>query len=508
MENYSLAVIGSGSGNIVIDAAIKKGVKCALIEKGKFGGTCLNHGCIPTKVLTTVADDIRKLQRMSEIGIQVGNYKVDFEKIRSRVLSKIAENEGVKQHYDEQENVDVYQAEAKFVSDNEIALHFEDGSVKNITADKIVIAAGAKTRVPDVEGLEEVGYLTSESFFADKFPDKLYDSLIIVGGGYIGMEFAHIFSSLGTKVTVLQRGSKVMPRSDEDISKAAYMAFSALGIEILTNCDFFKVEKSNGKKVAHYKDKISGDILKVVADEILVSTGIMSAAEEFGIKNTSVKSDDRGYIMTNELLQTTAKNIYALGDANGVFQFKHKANYEAETIAHNMFEVENGNYRFVSYDAVPNATFTYPQIASVGMTEKEAIQNGYKIKTAKNHYSQTAKGYALGYKANTVFDGFAKIIVDDATQKILGVHIMGDEAALLLQPYVELMNAGVKHIRAINDDITSPLADKLRASNHTIEYEPGTLQSTDNIMVSHPSLAEVSMWTRYMDFKDSEEKIK
>lgn len=502
MKKYDVAVIGSGSGNIVIDTAVAKGLKCALIEKNKFGGTCLNHGCIPTKVLTTVADSIRKTQKNNDIGVEVNSYKINFPKIKQRVFEKTMENEQVREYYENLENVDVYHGEGRFLDDNRLKITLEDGSTEEIFADKIIIAVGARTQIPQIDGLDETGYITSESFFGNEFPSSPYESLVIIGGGFIGVEFAHIFSSLGTKVTILQRNINLMPRADEDIIKKATESYISAGIDVATKTQLLKVEKHGNKKKVYYKDVRTNQNLYVVADEIMLCTGLVSNADTLDIQNTSVELDQRGYIPTNELLQTTSKSIYAIGDINGIYQFKHVANMEAEILSHNLFEAENRDYRFMSYNAVPSATFSFPQIASVGMTQKEALEKGYDINVAINHYSNTAKGYALGYKKGSIMDGFVKIITENFSNKILGVHIIGEEASLLLQPYVELLNTGLKYLEPINMQITSNLVDELRANDYTFTNPPYTLASTDNCMVTHPSLAEVSMWTKYMHFEN------
>ena len=502
MEKFDVIVIGSGSANIIIDIALEKGLKCAMVENGKFGGTCLTRGCIPTKVMVTVADFIRHTEKISKIGIKASISSIDFKKISKRVWEKIDESKQVYEYYKSKENLTLYEGTAKFISDKEIKIIHNDNSKQDsiITADKIVIGAGARTKVPKLEGIKEVSYLTSESFFGEKYPEKPFETLTIIGGGYIGIEFAHIFSALGTKVEVVQHNKFILPKEDREISLKAYEILTkSYGINIHTNKDTIKAYMKDGKKALEFKDITTGEIHTVVSDEIIVAPGVMSNADLMDISNTNI-SLNKGYIRTNEFLETSVEGVYAVGDINGLMQFRHKANYESEILAHNLFELEDGDYEFARYDVVPAVAYIHPQVAHVGLTEKEAIEQGYDIKIAKHHYSDTAKGFALGYEKGDIDDGFAKIIVENKTDKILGVHIIGDEASVLIQPYVELMNSGKKYIKIINEDIASDITKKLRDENYSIYLDSNTKKLTDKTMVAHPSLSEVSIWTKYMNF--------
>ena len=514
MKNYDVIVIGSGSANIVIDEAISHGKKCALIEMGKCGGTCLTRGCIPTKVMVSVADFIRQAKHVEKIGLKIHDIDVNFDLIKQRVEKKInLESNEVYEYYASQKNVDVYKATAKFVSNKEIKVIYNDKSKGEeiITGQLIIIGAGARTKIPKIEGMEEVKYITSESFFGDKFPNKPYKSLTVIGGGYIGMEFAHIFSALGSEVNVVQHNKYILPKEEREISTKALEIFSSYGINIFTNKDTIRMYEEDGLKVLEFKDITTGEVQSVKSEEIIVCPGVKSNADLLDIENTDI-SLKNGYIRTNEFLETTVPDVYAIGDINGMYQFRHKANYEAETLSHNLFDAKlkkeneestNKNHEFVYYDTVPAVTYTFPQVAHVGLTEKEALEKGYEIKIAKHFYSQTAKGYSLGYDAGDLNDGFIKIIIDKNDETILGVHIIGEEASLLLQAYVELMNSGIKTLKVMNEDITSRITDIYRKDeNYYISRKSNTLELTNNTMVSHPSLSEVSMWTRYMEFKD------
>ena len=233
MKHYDCIFIGTGSANIILEEALKLGLSCAQIEKDKFGGTCLNRGCIPTKVLTTAADDLLEINRMQKIGIQAELKGFDWELITSRVKYQINQNIELRKFYKQTKNLDVYEGIARFINDRiiEININNSDERVK-ITADKIYIGAGGRTNIPKIEGIENIDYLTPESIFLNKFPEKPYESLLIIGGGAIGCEFAHIFNAFGTKVTLVQHNVRLLPKVDHELSSALFLAYKNRDIQI------------------------------------------------------------------------------------------------------------------------------------------------------------------------------------------------------------------------------------------------------------------------------------
>lgn len=497
MKKYDVIVIGSGAGNIIIEEALLKGLKCALIEKDKFGGTCLTRGCIPTKVLATTADKIVELNKLNKIGIEIENYTFDWEKISNRVWEKINESQSLKEFFKNEKNLDVYEGAAFFKNDNTLQVNLNSGEIsEELTADKIFIGVGSRTNVPKIKGLEETSYITSESFFGSKYPQKPYSSLTIIGSGAIGMEFAHIFNSFGTKVNILVRGSRVLSKEDEEIASVVAKRFEERGINIIYNCDFIEAKMHGIKKMITVKDKVTGEEKKILSEEILVASGVKSNADLIKIENTSVKTDDKNYIVTNEFLETSAPNIYAFGDINGIYQLRHKANYEADILAYNHFISNDVNdLRFARYDNTPSVTFISPQVANVGLTEKQAISQGYEIEVGKHYYNQTAKGFSLGYSEND--KEFAKVIIDKKSKKILGFHAVGYEASLLIQPFLNMMNAGKTYVEAINEEISSEKTKEARKNKLYREMNPNLMSTIRETMVPHPALNEVGIWTFY-----------
>ncbi|MDO5063338.1 MAG: FAD-dependent oxidoreductase [Peptostreptococcaceae bacterium] len=497
MKKYDMIIIGTGAGNIILEAALEQGLRCAQIERGKFGGTCLTRGCIPTKVMATFADKLIEMKEAKEIGISCENIRFDWDLMSKRVWEKIDESKELRDFYKNTENLDVYEGTGYFVEDKVIEVELNDGTIsKRITADKIFIGVGGRTNVPKLEGLEEVGYLTSETLFGEKYPERPYDSLIIIGGGAIGTEFAHIFNAVGTKVSMVQRNVRLLPKEDEEVSSLIMECYKERGIDLYLNTNTVLVKKHGSKKMLTIEDKTTGERKNLVADEILVAPGIVSNSDLIKIQNTSIATDERGWIKTNEFLETNVEDVWAFGDVNGRQQFRHKANYEADIIAHNCFMNKMPeDYRWARYDLVPAVTFCYPQVAHVGMTEKAAKEAGHSIEVGKHLYNQTAKGFALGYEKND--NEFAKIIIDKKTKKILGFHAIGHEAAMLIQPYLNLMNAGETVLQPINEEIGSETTKRLRQDPPKRALDPNLLTTVRETMVPHPALSEVGIWVYY-----------
>lgn len=498
MKKYDVILIGTGSANIIADAAIVQGLSVAIIERGSFGGTCLNRGCIPTKVMVTAASRIREIREGGRIGVFADNARLDWDILSKRLWEKIDESKSIQGYYDKFPNVDTYNGTAAFVDNHTLDVTLNDGTEATIQGDKIFIATGGRTNIPRIEGLDDVGYLTSESFFGESFPKKPYKSLIIIGGGPIGCEFAHVFDAAGTKITIVQHNARLLPKEDEAISAFILKQFRSYGMDVRLKQDTVSVTLRDGLKVLKIRDIDTGEEAEVAAEEILVAPGIKPTTDLLHIENTDVRLDKRGYIETNEFLETTADGIWALGDINGMAPFRHKANYEAEIIAHNLFSGnEPENWRWASYDIIPAVTYTYPEVAQVGLSEENAKKKGYDVETAINHYSASAKGYAMGFEPGQDDDGFVKLVVDKKTKFILGAHIVGPEASILIQPFINNLMSGDHTIKPVHEDIASETAKKLRALPLTRTLTPKSVYTFSETMTPHPSLSEVVMWTRY-----------
>ncbi len=490
MKKFDIAVIGGGSGLMVIDAALNKKMKCAIIEKAKFGGTCLTRGCIPSKMLVYPADLIRETQKSSRIGLDFSPPAINWDTVANRMWRQISYSSKIKEGLNQSEGLTVYTGIGEFTSSKTMRVSSEAGNeIEEFEADRFIIAAGARSFVPNIEGLNDVGYVTSETFFGDKFPANPWKSLIIIGGGAIGAEFAHIFSSFGTKVTMIERRPHILSGEEEEISQFVEKQFRHNNIDLFTNYKINFVEKANGNKLLLIEENSTGNTTSVQAEEIFVSSGIIPNSDLLKLEKAGVETDARGWISTNEYLETSQKNIWAIGDINGKYQFRHKANYEATILIRNLFETDEK--KVVKYESVPWAIFTWPQVAHVGLTESQAKSRGLKIWIGKNYYSDVAGGIAMGYSKRSEDDGFVKIIVGE-NKKIIGVHIVGPYSAMLLQPFVYLMNTEYQ-CKCINEK-TSKKNEHSSKLSSVLCPQSGSYLPIDDSMIIHPSLNELTAW--------------
>jgi len=422
MKEYGLIVIGSGAGMNVVDAALERGLKVAIVEEGPLGGTCLNRGCIPSKVLVHAADAIRDAEDAARAGVRLRLEGVDYGAIKRRMWDIVLTGrhemeEGAKQV----QGLDLYNMIGSFVSDYTLQVGNE-----LIRAPKIVIASGARAQIPPVPGLDSVRYHTYRTIFDVEVQPK---SIVILGGGYIGCEFAHFFSAIGTRVTVVGRNPVLLPHEEPETSLLVKKRLSQHA-EIRTGTDTLRVGPSSNGVAVTVKDPAEGVEKVLEAELLLVATGVRSNSDWLKPEKTGVRTDDKGWIQTDQYLQTSKSNIYALGDALGRNMYRHTANYEASVVRNNLFAESR-----VSLDlhAVPHAVFTNPQVGQVGMTEEEA-KAGRKVMVGVSRYTDAAMGYAYGDE-----EAFAKVLVEYPTRKILGATVVGPQASNLVQQVVNLM---------------------------------------------------------------------
>ncbi|MHA2036187.1 MAG: dihydrolipoyl dehydrogenase [Promethearchaeota archaeon] len=487
METYELVVIGSGAGLSVLNVGLQVGMKCALVEDTKLGGTCLTRGCIPSKVLVHPADLIREAQHAKKVGIHLNVEKIDWDLISKRMWSQIDESKQMEEGLSSVPNLNLFRGTGEFVGEYEMEVWSRDGkeSIGRFKGERFVITSGARTIIPPIKGIEEVGYVTSKSFFGDKFPKQPWKSLIIIGGGVIAAEFAHIFSAMGTEVTIIEMLPRLITTEEPEISEFLEQNFKK-HMTIHVNYKAIKASSKKKNKSIIAQNMNNGKEIEINAEEILIAAGRRSNADILKVNIAGIETDEKGWIKTNQYLETNKKNIWCFGDANGLYQFRHKANYESEICTNNIFGPEDQK-KATDYSSVPWAIFTYPQIGHVGMTQAEAIEKGYEIFVAKKKYSTIAKGFAMGYNADDVDDGFAKLIVDKS-YRILGAHVVGPNAALLVQPFVYLMNSG------FTCSLPEPQEEKNIPKFERACPEAGSFMPIYNSMVIHPSLNEVTGW--------------
>ncbi len=423
MERFDVIVIGSGSGMNVAASAVQQGFKTALVERGKMGGTCINVGCVPSKMLIYPADVISSLQEARKIGIHASVNSVDFGNIMTRMHELVNSDSGNQARAVEATpNLTWFKETGEFISDYTMQV-----GAHTIMAEMIFIVSGARAGVPLIKGIENISYLTSDTILQLTSPPK---SILIVGGGYVGMEYAHFFSAIGTKTTVIQRPNRVLPDEEPEISDLLKLEMQRR-MEIYTGFEVIEAKQEGNVKTLVAKNSNDGSIKELSAEAVMVATGRVSNADILKPEKTGVKLDEHGFIKVNDYLETNKKNIWAFGDATGREMFKHVANYEAGIVWHNAIHNHKVKMNFM---AAPHAVFTHPQVASVGLTEAEAKQQKYKILVGRALYKETAMGNAMGKP-----EGFVKVIVERETGKILGSHIIGAEASILIQEIVNAM---------------------------------------------------------------------
>lgn len=424
MKEYDLIIVGTGSALNYTGSIIEMNpdIKIAVIDKDDPGGICLTRGCIPSKLLLYPADLIRLIGSASKFGIDVELKKIDFRKIMERMENIISEDiEMIRRGLSSNPNIDYFKNVAEFAAPYKIKVGSDI-----ITSKKIFLCTGSKPLIPDIKGLEDAGYHTSDTILKIK---ELPGSIAIIGGGYIAAEYGHFFSAMGSRVTVIGRNPQFIPEEEPEISALAIREMSKY-MEIITGNEVLEVRKEEGRKKIHARDQSSSDDLIVSADEILVASGRgpnMDISPEKG----GIKTDEKGWIAVNEYLETSQSGIWAFGDADGKYLFKHVANYESMVVFYNAFLRKKMK---VDYHAIPHAVFSYPEIASVGLKEKEGLEKYGEILIGFQRYEDTAKGIAMEAR-----DFFVKVIVEKDKNRILGSHIIGPHASILIQEIVDLM---------------------------------------------------------------------
>ncbi len=422
MKTYDIIVIGAGGGTKLVTPPSKLGLKVAVIEKSKLGGTCLNRGCIPSKMLIHPADVATEITEAGKFDIKVGKFSVNWKKLVTRVNKEItADSNSIAVAYKKNKNIDYYPHEAKFVSDKVVEVNG-----KKITAKKIFIAVGARPRIPNIPGLAGTPYMTSTKALQNtKQPKKL----IVIGGGYIGVELGHFYAGLGTDVQFLVRGrmvnredSEVIDEFEKTFSKRHKVHFGVNTEKISYKNKIFSVttKDKNGKK----------KVLK--ADALLVATGVVPNSDTLELKNTKIKIDDKGFVKVNKFLETSVKDVYALGDVIGRYLFRHSVNFEGEYLFKTLYV--DKKKKAISYPPMPHAIFSNPQVAGVGLTEEEAKAKKIDYVVGLNRYENSAMGMALRSES-----GFVKLIFNKKNKRLIGVHMIGAEASNMVHIAIAFM---------------------------------------------------------------------
>ncbi len=425
MNNYDVIVIGSGSGGIILENAIKDGLSVALIDRGPIGGTCLNDGCIPSKSLIFTADRIMEIHEAHKFDINARIDSVDFSKViqRARNLVDSSRNH-IKTNIQRILGSNYYHSEAHFVND-----HVLDVGGKQIYGKKIFIVAGARPYIPEISGINTVSYITYENVLDLR---ELPESMIIIGGGFIAVEYAHFFDAMGCKVTILQKESLLAPREEPEISALLTNKLSQRMV-VETSTDVMEILGKDDEYIVHTKNRKTGLAKEFRAQRLFVASGRVSNADTLNLASTGVEMDKDCCVKVDQFYETTRENIWAFGDVIGNKMFKHVANREAIYAWNNSV---NDNKMSLDYDAVPHVIFTHPQVASVGLTEAEASQNR-DILVSEAKYTDVAYGQIAMDD-----DTFGKAIIEEKTGRILGFHVIGPHSSMIIQEVVNAIDHG------------------------------------------------------------------
>lgn len=410
-------VIGAGPGGYV--AAIRAaqlGAKVTVVEKEYLGGTCLNWGCIPSKAMIAAADAFQAVKHAGTYGVQVsGEVTMDFEKMMARTAKVVQTLRGGVGMLFKKNKITHVEGFAKFKDAHTIEVE-KNGEVKTLRAKNFILAMGSSViylNVPGLVGGREDGVWTSDDAVTAPFAPK---SMLILGGGAVGVEFSYVFNALGSKVTLVEMMPNLIPLSDEDLGKELGKVLKKQGVDVRTAATLEKVEKVEGGWKAFVKSA-DGKVDEVVVEVVLLGVGRKANTEGMNLEGVGVKLHRRGVELVDDTMVTHCPNIYAIGDVTGRIQLAHVASHEGIVAAHNIVE---GKKNMADYKAVPNCVYTNPEVASVGLTEGQAKEQGYEVAVGRYDFRGLGKAIASGHQ-----DGFVKVVIDKKYGEVLGVHMLG-----------------------------------------------------------------------------------
>ena len=422
---FDLVILGTGSGNSLVVPQMD-GWRIAIIERDVFGGTCMNRGCIPSKMLIYAADVADTIRHASKYGVHATFDGADWPAIRDRVFNRIDPiAEGGRQYRHSLDNVVVFEGDARFVAERTL----EVNGVR-VRGQQVVIAAGARPFIPEVPGLTDGPFHTSDTVMR---VDRLPEHLIVLGGGFIAAELGYVFHSLGSKVTMINRSNRLLRAEDHDISARFTELAPELFDEVVLGAAIDRVVHGEGGVAVHVRtadgeQAIEGDVL-------LVATGRRANGDQLDGPAAGIEVGGDGHVVVDHFGRTSAPGVWALGDVNGRHQLKHMANGEAKVVAHNL--LHSDDLRRFDTRPAPHAVFTNPQIGAVGLTEDQARMTGRPVSVIIRDYGGAAYGWALEDTTS-----FVKLIGDPRTRKLLGAHAIGYQASLLIQLLVQGMHLG------------------------------------------------------------------
>lgn len=437
MKDYDLVVIGTGSAMNLVEPVIQGNpdVKIAVVDKDEPGGICLTRGCIPSKLLLYPAELVRSAEEGRELGV-AATVTVDFPFIMERMRRLIGiDIDSIRDGLSTSPNIDYYHAPAAFVSPYTMAVAGE-----TIKGKMFFLCTGSRPSLPEVKGIEKTGYLDSDTVIR---LERLPASILIVGGGYIAAEYGHFLAAMGSKVTIVGRNPQFLPDEEPEVSKVVRKGLER-HLTIITNTEVTEVSDHGGRKVVAGRDRSTDRTSTFEVEALMVASGREPVSDILHPERAGIKTDEHGWILVNEYMETSQANVWSFGDADGKHLFKHVANYESQVVYENAILKQRVK---ADYHAVPHAVFTYPEVAAVGMGEKEALEahDPEDVLIGFYQYGHTAKGEAMGAK-----DYFVKVILEGSTMRILGAHIVGPQASILIQEVVDVMYSREQSAEIVN----------------------------------------------------------
>jgi dihydrolipoamide dehydrogenase len=427
VERYDTLVIGGGMSGLPLALRAARHGRTAFIERELLGGTCLNRGCIPTKTMIASAQRAHDVRRAADLGVHAGQPTVDLPAVVGRkddVVESI--RSGSYRAVGKSGDLDFIEEHGRFVAGRRLQV-----GDRTLEADRIFLNTGTRDTIPPIDGLDQVDYLTSRTILDLR---ELPEHLIVVGGGFIGTEFAQMFARFGAKVTVVQRADRLLPAEDPDISRVVEEAFTAEGIDVLTGTTCVAVAADGDRLRVGCQGQERDEL---VGSHLLIATGRTPNTDDLGIEHLEVSLDQRGYLAVDDRLHTGADDVWALGDLRGYDMFTHTARDDADTVYRTVFKNQN---RTIAHRVVPHAVFLDPEVAAVGLTEQQARDAGYTVAVGRQEFSGVAKARAIGQTA-----GHITFVADADTDRILGCHIVGPDAGNLVHEAVIAMVADASY---------------------------------------------------------------
>jgi len=443
-DRYDAIVIGSGQGGTPLSRELAEaGMRTALVERVHVGGTCINEGCTPTKTIVASARVAYLARRGADYGVQTGNIQIDLKRVRQRKRDIVNSfRNGGQARLEKTANLDLIFATASFTGPREISVLAKDGTTRSLAADRIIINAGTRAAIPKLSGLETVSYLDNASIME---LDAVPEHLLILGGGYIGLEFGQIFRRFGSRVTIIQSASQLLTREDADVADEVAKILRQDGVEILLNAKAERVSSKNGR--VHLDVTVDAQTRTIEGSHLLLAIGRTPNSDTLNLAAAGIETDNKGFIKTNPRLETNVNGIYAIGDIKGGPAFTHISYDDFRILRANILEKKNVS---IEGRLVPYTCFIDPQLAHVGLTEEEARGQKRKLRIAKMPMSYVARALEMDESR-----GFMKAIVDADTNQILGATVLGIEGGEIMSvlevaimgklPYTALQNGIFAH---------------------------------------------------------------